>query len=271
MTESIHAPHPAGPAVANLLTRGYLAFGQPAGTRQRWLATPTGTVTAILNLGAAFGGLPGSFVAGLTDTHGVVDQSGPIECFDLKLTPLGAYTLLGVPMGELANQVVDLRDLLPGVGALTERLANTPGWADRVRLLDAYLTDRAERGPRPAPELTFALRRLTETHGRCGVGALAGAVGWSRRHLVSRFRQQVGLAPKTLARVLRFEQLLRRLPAGGAGRFTELALACGYYDQAHMNRDFREFAGTTPTGYLARVVPAGTEVTSVQYSWVSAA
>jgi AraC-like DNA-binding protein len=271
MTRPTYTPHPATPAVAGLLARGYLSFGQPAGTRQRWLATPTSTVTAILNLGAAFGGLPRSFVAGLTDTHGVVDQGGPIECVDLKLTPLGAYTLLGVPMGELANQVVDLSDLLPGVGSLTERLANTSALADRVRLLDAYLTDRAERGPRPAPEIVFALRRLAETHGRCEVGALTGEVGWSRRHLVSRFRQQVGLAPKTLGRVLRFERLLRRLSAAGGGRFTELALACGYYDQAHMNRDFREFAGTTPTDYLVRLVPAGTEVTSVQYSWVSAA
>ena len=103
------------------------------------------------------------------------------------------------------------------------------------------------------------------------VGALAQEVGWSRRHLVTRFRQQVGLPPKTIARVVRFEGLLRRVAGTGGAAWSRIAAECGYYDQAHMNRDFREFAGTTPTEYLARLPErAAQEVTSVQYAWVPA-
>jgi AraC-like DNA-binding protein len=259
-------------AVRDLLTRNYLAFAQPATLGERWLATPTPTATVIVNTGAAFGGLPTSFATGLADTHAVVEQFGAIECVDVKLTPLGAYTLLGVPMCELANEVLDLADVLGPVAArLTERLANTPDWADRFAVLDAFLLARAEAGPRPSPEVRWAWRRLVATGGAVPVGALAQEVGWSRRHLVTRFRQQVGLPPKTIARVVRFDGLLRRVGNAGGGAWSRIAAECGYYDQAHMNRDFREFAGTTPSDYLARLPQrAAQEVTSVQYAWVPA-
>ena len=219
-----------------------------------------------MNTGAAFGGLPGAFVAGLSDRADVVDQSGEIECLDLKLTPLGAYTLLGVPMSGLTNGVTDLADVLgPDAARLTERLANTADRAAPVRR--ARRVPAGSRGRRPG----------TGARGGVGVAAAAGhargraggrrwptEVGWSRRHLVTRFHEQVGLPPKTAARVVRFSSLLRRIEDAGAWQWSRIAAECGYYDQAHMNRDFREFAGTTPTDYLAR------RVTSVQYAWVSA-
>jgi AraC-like DNA-binding protein len=230
-----------------LMTRDYVRFRQPASAGAAWLAPPSTAVTVIINMGAAFGGLPGAFVAGLTDRCDVVSQHGEIDCLDLKLTPLGAYRLFGVPMSELTGRVVDLAEL-----------ANL-----RPGRLEEDLLRLAADGPEPAREVAQVWRRLTATHGTAPIGALAAEVGWSRRHLVTRFREQVGLPPKTVARILRFEELLRRLPAAGRGRTAAVAAACGYYDQAHMNRDFREFAGTTPGDYLARFP-------SVQYPWVPA-
>jgi AraC-like DNA-binding protein len=256
---SEYLPHRPDPRVRGLLDRDYLGFAQQAAATERWLATPRTTVTVILNAGPGFGGLPRAFVAGLTDACGVVEQAGEIECVDLKLTPLGAYTLLGVPMDELSNTVVDLDDLLPRAG----RLADDPTWSKRFDGVDQLLLHRLEHGPKAAGEVAWVYRRLTESHGAVPIGTLADEVGWSRRHLVTKFRQQVGLPPKTLARVVRFQHLLRLL--GPDVDWARLAAECGYYDQAHMNRDFREFAGTTPTDYLARMV------TSVQYGWVPAA
>ena len=221
-----------------------LRFQQPRDAGMTWFALPSTTVTVIINLAEPFGGLPGAFIAGPTDRGTVVDQHGEIDCLDLKLTPLGAYRLFGVPMNELVNQIVDLADVA--------RLR-----PDRLREDLARLT---EEGPEPAPEVTHVWRRLRKAHGNIPITELAGEVGWSRRHLVNRFHAQIGLPPKTVARILRFEELLRRLPTT---RIAEAATTCGYYDQAHMNRDFREFAGTTPGEYLARFP-------SVQYPWVPA-
>src|SRR5690349_12829161 len=130
---------PPDPRLRPLLTRDYLRYRQEAADGAVWLSTPSTVVTVIINLGAAFGGLPSAFVAGLTDRGDLVDQRGDIDCLDLKLTPLGAYRLFGVPMSELTNQIVDLSDLA------------------RIRPdhLDEDLLRLAGDGPDPAPEVAW--------------------------------------------------------------------------------------------------------------------
>jgi AraC-like DNA-binding protein len=81
-------------------------------------------------------------------------------------------------------------------------------------------------------------------------------VGWSERHFAVQFREQVGVAPKAFARILRFARAVRLLTSDRAPDLADLALACGYYDQAHFARDFRAFAGTTPTALLESRFPA---------------
>ena len=73
--------------------------------------------------------------------------------------------------------------------------------------------------------------------------------------MAGEFREHVGLPPKQLARIVRFHRAAKMVQPGRMGCWTEIALKCGYYDQAHFNRDFREFAGATPGAYLQRLLP----------------
>jgi AraC-like DNA-binding protein len=231
---------------------------------------PEREVTLILNLGpdyelrdpeepAGSGARRGSFVAGLWDRPVMVGHRGEAQGVEVRLTPLGARKLLGVPMSELTNEVVELEDLMGAwAGELTERLAGAGGPAERLVLLDAELTRRAaEQGYRPAPEVAWAWGRLQSSHGAVPIGDLAEQIGWSHRRFIDRFRDQVGLTPKTFARVLRFSRVVDVLRRADEVRWAELAYDCGYYDQSHFNRDFRQFAGMTPTQFLTRRLPDG--------------
>ncbi|MDW5595693.1 helix-turn-helix domain-containing protein [Conexibacter stalactiti] len=200
-----------------------------------------------------------SFVAGLHDEYAIVEHDGLSRGVEIYFTPLGARRVLGQPLRELANAVVALEDVLGerAAGELVERLATAPGWRERFALLDVAICARLADAPPPLPSVAWAWRRLEESGGRLAIGALAQELGCSRRHLVAQMREQLGLPPKTLARIVRFNRVVGLLQQDDGARLAEIALHCGYYDQAHLNRDFRAFAGDPPSAFFARRLPDG--------------
>jgi AraC-like DNA-binding protein len=186
-----------------------------------------------------------TFVGGLTDRPTDTEFAGAAAGVQVDLTPLGARRAIGIPMEELTNRVVALEDVLGrGAGELVGRLHDAATWRERFALLDAALLRRVAAGPEPAPEVAWSYARLTAAGGRLAVGALASEVGWSRRHLAARWRRDVGMGPKAVARVVRFERATRLLREGRA--LADVAYDCGYTDQPHLNREFRALAGGTP-------------------------
>ncbi len=103
--------------------------------------------------------------------------------------------------------------------------------------------------------MSWAVNQLVRRHGQLSIGTLAEETGWSHRHLVRQFTEEIGLTPKVLARVLRFGQAADRLAHTTGGHLADIAADCGYYNQAHFTRDFRAFAGVTPTELLASRFP----------------
>lgn len=218
----------------------------------------TSEIPLILNFGEPFtidgsyaaGGGPQpfhSFVAGMGDSFAVVGSAGSAYCMQANFSPLGAYRILRLPMHEIAAKVADL-ELLWGRSAqrLLDRLYAAPGWEPRFELLDRFLLDRLARARPAAPEVEAAWERLRTSHGALPVDELARELGWSRRHLARRFQQQLGQPPKTVARILRFERARRRALDRPRAAWSEIALDCGYSDQAHLIREFRSLSGLTP-------------------------
>jgi AraC-like DNA-binding protein len=195
------------------------------------------------------------FISGLIDTY-VVTESAPSTGFQVNFTPIGARMFLGLPLNEIANRTVTLEDVFGAEGPrLVERLQNTPDWAQRFAVLDAAILRRVDAAPAPSEEIVLAWHRLSRSGGNVSIGALAEEAGWSRKHLIARFRDQIGLPPKTMARVIRFNAAVRRLRAQGNADWTGIVADCGYYDQAHLLREFREFAGMTPREFLRTQLP----------------
>ncbi len=186
-----------------------------------------------------------SFTGGLGDRYTVTRMSAPTEGVEVLLTPFGARRLFGVPMNELANLVAPVDDLLPGWGSVAvARLGELTSWQDRLTAAESLLAARILPAPPPDPRVVWAWDRLVESSGSVSVAWLAGSLGWSHRHLVSRFHDHVGLTPKASARVIRFDRAMSLLRSGAD--LADVATACGFYDQPHMNREFRAMAGTTP-------------------------
>jgi AraC-like DNA-binding protein len=121
-------------------------------------------------------------------------------------------------------------------------------------LVDQFLLRRLADGPRPAREVGWAWHRLVATGGSEPIGEIAREVGWSHKHLIAKFKQQVGLPPKTAARLVRLDTVWPQLAGSGAPNWARIAAEAGYADQAHLIRDFRRFTGTTPSRFPVKPV-----------------
>ena len=248
------------PRLRGLLYRDLLGFEQRDATFSSWLEPPRPAYTLMVDLEGSISlageRLPDAWIAGLSDRYAVVGfDARRYVSIDLELTPLGAWAVIGAPLSELENQTVRLEDAF-GARArqLQDELHDALDWDTRFDVVERFLLERAQAGPRPTPATAWALHRLWQTEGRERVDALAAQLGCSRRYLHARFREQVGLAPKTVARLIRFGAVRRRIERTPV-RWADIAYECGYADQPHLNRDFRELAGTTPTDFVTRLLP----------------
>jgi AraC-like DNA-binding protein len=203
---------------------------------------------------------PASYAALAGGLHGraaTIVHDGTQYGVSVELTPLGARALLGLPAGALASTVVPIEDLLgQRTAELIDRLASADRWEARFAALDRVLLDGLQDARDVVPEVAWAWRRLVRTGGTVDITGLAGEVGWSRRHFTEQFRSELGVPPKVAARVLRFERARQMLGSAGHGGLARVAATCGYYDQSHLTREWRDLAGCTPSTWLAEELPS---------------
>ena len=194
-----------------------------------------------------------AFTAGLHDSYVWTESHLPTRGLQVNFTPIGANMFLHVPMDALANRVNSLDEIF-GAGArtLVARLHEARSWERCFDILDEAITARVAAARQPSPHVVRAWQILCSTGGRASIAGLARELGCSQRHLIAGFRTYVGVTPKTYARILRFDDAVKRLRQPDGMGWAEIADASGFYDQAHLIRDFHEFAGSTPTEFLAR-------------------
>jgi AraC-like DNA-binding protein len=203
-----------------------------------------------------------TLVGGLHTAPALITHDGRQSGIQVALSPLGGRALLGVPAGELASLDVAGADVLgPLAAQIRGRLRACATWPERFAVLDELLLARAVASagggwPGISPEVGHAWRSLLRSGGQTSVARLAADTGWSDRHLRTQFCIQIGLSPKAAARVIRFDrarrQLAGRVQAGERPGLAELAACHGYYDQAHLDREFGALAGCPPTTWLAQ-------------------
>jgi AraC-like DNA-binding protein len=201
---------------------------------------------------------PGSYrlvVAGLQDSAALIAHRGAQEGVSVRLSPLGSRVLLGVPAAALWNASAEAADVVGRpADELWERVQEAHGWTERFAAVDTVLV-RLLRDGVPDGRLAAAWRLILGSHGPVAVGEVARRVGWTRQHLAARFRREFGPTPKLVARIARLERARRLLARPGASQAL-VAASCGYYDRAHMCRDFADLVGIPPGRLLEEDLPS---------------
>lgn len=240
-----------------------LNFGAP---HRRWDGVGAGGWTA----------RDGAWVVGLHTRHQLTQAVGERHFMVVRFTPIGAHLFLGLPMHLIANEAIDLEQIDSALArALVRRVGLARSWTERFDAMESLIAERIAEAEM-AGAVSVVWRKLVATDGRVALGSLARELDCSHRTLIARFRTCVGFPPKTIARLLRFNRVMRSLDCSSRTRSNEsvgkpyiesehadrrvseirwadIAADCGYFDQAHLINDFRAFAGHTPDAFLRRV------------------
>lgn len=233
-----------------------LESAQPSTQPERIL--PDGCVELILNFGAEFsqhcGGQlkqqPRNFLVGQMTGPILISPTGMVQLIGIRFHPGGTLPFLRTPLHKITDQVVELG----GLSSKLERdllhvTARVSSLSEKVKAVEKFLTGCLTTARQESWLMSLA-GRIVDSAGKVSVDQLANDAGISSRQLERRFLREVGVGPKLLGRIIRFQQVFRAVEQCDA-TWSAIAVDCGYYDQAHLIRDFNQFAQQTPAVLLS--------------------
>jgi AraC-like DNA-binding protein len=212
---------------------------------------PSGTPELIIRLKTAKTSTAG--IAGPRSESAIIERTQQDELLGIHFKVGGLFPFLAFPCGELHGRIVTLADVWgeQSAGELMCRLHEARTIAEKFRVLELWLLARALQPLLRHPAVAFAMGEFERESGLASSAIIADRVGFSQRRFIQLFRNEVGLTPKLFCRVQRFRRVITGVAQQSDIDWLDIALSCGYFDQAHFNHDFREFCGLSPTEYLS--------------------
>lgn len=259
---AVHVPRPPLSRYIDCLWR---AQGIADHKRERVL--PNGVVEVIVNLGSFHKVLARddysreqvyreSWVAGIQSRHLVIESLRETDLVGIRFRPGGAYALFGFPMSELADEVVELHLVCrQSFADLRERLLQARSTAEQFRVVESMLLGSLDFNRNAHPAVDHLANRIRSWDGAVRISDLVGQVALSHKRLMQLFQRDVGITPKALAQIYRFQAVLRRIARDSEPDWSRVAVDCGYYDQPHLVHEFRRLSGLTPSEYVASRLP----------------
>jgi AraC-like DNA-binding protein len=241
------------------------AYDGPSSHRRKRVF-PNGRIELILNFGGPYRLVQGAgaqvcrsaWISGPHVGPVLLEQPAQQHVIGVRLLPAGARAVVARPLRETTGLCLDLSDLVGAdASELLERCEAARSIMSRFRVIAQWIGERFERAGSMDRAVAWAVERLDASSGAISITELREGTGLSKGRLVEAFRDQVGLAPKLYGRIVRFRQTLGLLQQAGTVRLTDLALDAQYYDQPHMNAEFRALGGVSPRAFLAARHPVG--------------
>jgi AraC-like DNA-binding protein len=253
--------HTPAPPLSDFVGRLWLCSDAPQHAGERIL--PSGTIELVFNLHedeiriydslhpGRVKRLSGAVVSGAYGGFFVIDALQHVSMMGVHFRPGGAFPFLGAPAGELSDMHVDLDALWgPSARELRERLCAAITPAERFSVMEKALARRLRHPLKQHGAVPVALAAFEQTGAEASVRAVARYVDLSQRRFIQVFAAEVGLTPKLYCRVRRFQRARELVRQTTVPEWAGVAAACGYFDQSHLIRDFREFSGLSPVAYL---------------------
>lgn len=235
----------------------------PPHAKERCL--PTGTMEMVIDLRQEelrvydghnheqFQSFRTALICGAHSQSFVIDTASQASVMGVHFKPGGAFPFLRLPAGEFRNAHESLETLWGAKAIeLRDRLLEAEAPAAKFSILERTLLEQAGQPLARHPAVAFALKEFQDTPHSRTISGVSDRTGLSQGRFIRVFSDEVGLTPKRFCRVRRFQEVLRLINEAQQVEWAEIALECGYFDQAHFIHDFRAFSGLTPTAYLAR-------------------
>jgi AraC-like DNA-binding protein len=241
------------------------AYTGPSSHRRKRVF-PNGCVELILNFGEPYRLVEGTgaevcrsaWIGGPQVGPIILEQPAHQDVVGVRLRPAGAYAVLARPIRETTGLSLDLTDLIGAeANELLERCEAAHAVTSRFCVVAQWIGKCFVRAHGMDKAVAWAVAQLDASGGATSIAELRERTGLSKARLVEAFRDQVGLAPKLYGRIVRFHRALGRLQNAESARLTDVALDAQYYDQPHMNAEFRALGGVTPRAFLAARHPVG--------------
>jgi len=221
---------------------------------------PDGCMELIVHYGSRFTkrldngkyqSLPAALIAGQITTRLLLQAGGHVGMISARFHPAGAFPFIRNSLRGFVDDVIPLDAVWNREAvALEERIRNADSDADRVDLMQRYLLRILDGGFKRDAVVSETVDRILASRGRASVGDLARHAHVTCRHLERSFEAEVGISPKLLSRIVRFQRIFQYLQDCPNPSWADAAYACGYFDQAHLIRDFKRFTGQPPLAYL---------------------
>jgi AraC-like DNA-binding protein len=230
------------------------------GARGRERVLPDGRFQLVLNLSAGT-----ATVSGLRSRHVIIAMASVSHAMGVVFHPAVVSRFFDQPALDFYDRSVPLSLVWgPNASQLVDRLRTETSAGGRLAILEAALVEISGKsdGRRRTlpPAVSYALRAFHHSPRIMSVADVSRDIGWSRRWFSKTFSEFVGMTPKRYCRLLRFQKVVRQVAAGSRVDWADVAMSCGFADQAHLGHEFRAFAGMSPERFLIAERPAPNHV-----------
>ncbi|HEX6126552.1 MAG TPA: helix-turn-helix domain-containing protein [Pyrinomonadaceae bacterium] len=252
------------PPLSSFVDSFWIYEGRSTGRRTERIL-PNGTLELVINLRqdellfrdterpGDLSRFSSAIISGAQGRGLVPDDPKEIFLIGVHFKPGGAFPFLGLPAGHLADTHADLENLWGrSATRLRDRICEAGSSDKQFDLLEEALVGRLRHDVEQHYAVSAALEMFRKHHAGLKVREAAKYIGLSERRFIQAFKTEVGLTPKLFSRILRFQRTRSVIQRQPSPDWAELAFDLGYFDQSHLIREFIEFSGLTPTGYLKR-------------------